>query len=205
MNVLGVREEEYCYIPMGGELPDLRQRGNPAWRAVCSEKCAFAAQVHFLALGSSCANMLWNPGASPHTFPLRSPSAVVVSFGGAAGMVHPATGYHACRMMAAAPGLARAIGELVRPICRQYLVPLSRHASLFRCGSHMNLFSGREIHHGKRMSAIWFQLTEHLVASAGEGIRSGAAPDVISCVAYESVWSAENRSQRDFQVILLDY
>jgi lycopene beta-cyclase len=26
MSVLGVREEEYCYIPMGGELPDLQQR-----------------------------------------------------------------------------------------------------------------------------------------------------------------------------------
>jgi lycopene beta-cyclase len=42
MKVLGVEEEEYCYIPMGGELPDLTQR--------------------------------------------------VVGFGGAANMVHPATG-----------------------------------------------------------------------------------------------------------------
>ena len=42
MKVLGVEEEEYCYIPMGGELPDLAQR--------------------------------------------------VVGFGGAANMVHPATG-----------------------------------------------------------------------------------------------------------------
>ena len=26
INVLGVEEEEFCYIPMGGELPDLSQR-----------------------------------------------------------------------------------------------------------------------------------------------------------------------------------
>ena len=46
MKVLGVEEEEYCYIPMGGELPDLAQR--------------------------------------------------VVGFGGAANMVHPATGIVIC-------------------------------------------------------------------------------------------------------------
>lgn len=46
MKVLGVEEEEYCYIPMGGELPDLAQR--------------------------------------------------VVGFGGAANMVHPATGAVFC-------------------------------------------------------------------------------------------------------------
>ena len=61
ISVLGVEEEEYCYIPMGGELPDLTQR--------------------------------------------------VVGFGGAANMVHPSTGYHACRMLAAAPRLAAAIGD----------------------------------------------------------------------------------------------
>lgn len=27
INVLEVEEEEYCYIPMGGEIPDLFQRG----------------------------------------------------------------------------------------------------------------------------------------------------------------------------------
>lgn len=27
INVLEVEEEEYCYIPMGGEIPDLSQRG----------------------------------------------------------------------------------------------------------------------------------------------------------------------------------
>lgn len=42
MKIIGVEEEEYCYIPMGGELPDLTQR--------------------------------------------------IVGFGGAANMVHPATG-----------------------------------------------------------------------------------------------------------------
>jgi lycopene beta-cyclase len=60
ITVLGVEEEEYCYIPMGGELPDLTQR--------------------------------------------------VVGFGGAANMVHPATGYHACRMLAASTDVATAIG-----------------------------------------------------------------------------------------------
>jgi len=64
INVLEVEEEEYCYIPMGGEIPDLSQR--------------------------------------------------VVGFGGAANMVHPSTGYHACRMMAAATDLSRAIGSTLR-------------------------------------------------------------------------------------------
>lgn len=27
IEVLDVKEEEYCYIPMGGELPNLHQRG----------------------------------------------------------------------------------------------------------------------------------------------------------------------------------
>lgn len=27
IKVLEVEEEEYCYIPMGGEIPDLSQRG----------------------------------------------------------------------------------------------------------------------------------------------------------------------------------
>lgn len=56
MKVLGLEEEEYCYIPMGGELPDRYQR--------------------------------------------------VVGFGAAANMVHPSTGYQACRMMASANDVA---------------------------------------------------------------------------------------------------
>lgn len=28
IEVKSVKEEEYCYIPMGGELPDLKQRGD---------------------------------------------------------------------------------------------------------------------------------------------------------------------------------
>ena len=47
ITVLGIEEEEFCYIPMGGELPDAQKR--------------------------------------------------IIGFGGAANMVHPATGYHACR------------------------------------------------------------------------------------------------------------
>ncbi|MBV9775072.1 MAG: lycopene cyclase family protein [Gemmatimonadetes bacterium] len=59
-------ERERCWIPMGGALPDPRQR--------------------------------------------------VVGFGGAAGMVHPATGYLLARTLAAAPTLADALaGELGRP------------------------------------------------------------------------------------------
>ena len=61
MEVLGVEEEEYCYIPMGGELPDRTQR--------------------------------------------------IVAFGGAANMVHPSTGYKACRMMAAATDVAKTITQ----------------------------------------------------------------------------------------------
>ena len=64
IKVFSVEEEEYCYIPMGGELPDLTQR--------------------------------------------------VIGFGGAANMVHPATGYHACRMLAASTDLSRSIGEGIR-------------------------------------------------------------------------------------------
>ena len=61
IKVLAVEEEEYCYIPMGGELPDLQQR--------------------------------------------------IVAFGGAANMVHPATGYHVCRMLSASLDLAQAISQ----------------------------------------------------------------------------------------------
>lgn len=64
ISVMAVEEEEYCYIPMGGELPDLSQR--------------------------------------------------IVAFAGAANMVHPATGYHACRMMAASTDLAEVIGKGIK-------------------------------------------------------------------------------------------
>lgn len=61
MNVLDIEEEEYCYIPMGGELPDRTQR--------------------------------------------------IVAFGAAANMVHPSTGYQACRMLAASTEVAKVIGH----------------------------------------------------------------------------------------------
>ena len=64
INVLGVEEEEFCYIPMGGELPDLNQR--------------------------------------------------LIAFGGAANMVHPSTGYQACRMMAASADVAASIAEGIK-------------------------------------------------------------------------------------------
>jgi len=64
IKVSNVEEEEYCYIPMGGELPDRTQR--------------------------------------------------VIGFGGAANMVHPSTGYHACRMLAASTDLSKVIGEGIR-------------------------------------------------------------------------------------------
>jgi lycopene beta-cyclase len=95
INVLGVEEEEYCYIPMGGELPDLTQR--------------------------------------------------VIGFGGAANMVHPATGYHACRMLAASTDLSQSIGK---------------------------------------------------------GIRENQPADKIAADAYRSLWSQQNRGQRDFQVVV---
>ena len=38
----------------------------------------------------------------------------IVAFGGAANMVHPATGYHACRMLAASSDVSAAIGQGVR-------------------------------------------------------------------------------------------
>jgi lycopene beta-cyclase len=59
MKVLGVEEEEYCYIPMGGELPDLAQR--------------------------------------------------VVGFGGAANMVHPATGATICSTVYSISRLMRTV------------------------------------------------------------------------------------------------
>ena len=64
IDVLDVEEEEYCYIPMGGELPESSQR--------------------------------------------------IVGFGGAANMVHPSTGYQACRMMAASTDVAQVIGDGVK-------------------------------------------------------------------------------------------
>eukprot|EP01041_Mallomonas_annulata_P002169 gene2169-4220_t len=64
INVFGIEEEEYCYIPMGGELPDLTQR--------------------------------------------------IVAFGAAANLVHPSTGYQACRMLASSTDVAAAIGKGIR-------------------------------------------------------------------------------------------
>lgn len=61
MKVLEIEEEEYCYIPMGGELPDRSQR--------------------------------------------------IIAFGAAANMVHPSTGYQACRMLAASTEIAKVIGN----------------------------------------------------------------------------------------------
>ena len=96
IEILGVEEEEYCYIPMGGELPDLNQR--------------------------------------------------VIAFGGAANMVHPSTGYHACRMLAASTDVAKVIEE---------------------------------------------------------GIQRNESPDLISSKVYRTLWSQQNRGQRDFQVGLI--
>lgn len=56
-----ITDKEYCYIPMGGPLPEPGQR--------------------------------------------------VIAFGGAAVMVHPATGYQLCRMMASSADVAEAIGR----------------------------------------------------------------------------------------------
>jgi lycopene beta-cyclase len=92
ITVLGIEEEEYCYIPMGGELPDLTQR--------------------------------------------------IIAFGGAANMVHPSTGYHACRMLAASTDIAQVLGD---------------------------------------------------------GVRSKESPDLIASKVYRTLWSQQNRGQRDFQ------
>lgn len=59
-----IEEEEFCYIPMGGALPDLKQR--------------------------------------------------VIAFGGAGAMVHPSTGYQACRMLASSTDVAAAISSTLR-------------------------------------------------------------------------------------------
>ncbi len=59
-----IEEEEFCYIPMGGALPDLKQR--------------------------------------------------VVAFGGAGAMVHPSTGYQACRMLASSTDVAAALSSELR-------------------------------------------------------------------------------------------
>ena len=59
ITIYGLEEEEYCYIPMGGELPSLKQR--------------------------------------------------MIGFGGAANMVHPSTGYQACRMIASSINISNII------------------------------------------------------------------------------------------------
>lgn len=64
INVYGIEEEEYCYIPMGGELPDGTQR--------------------------------------------------IVAFGAAANMVHPSTGYQACRMLASSTDVAEILGKMIK-------------------------------------------------------------------------------------------
>lgn len=81
INVLGVEEEEYCYIPMGGELPSLTQR--------------------------------------------------VVAFGGAANMVHPSTGYHACRMLAASTDLAAAISAGIKSGSSPDAISASAYSALW--------------------------------------------------------------------------
>ena len=46
--------------------------------------------------------------------PLPDPTQRIVAFGAAASMVHPSTGYQLCRMLAAAPALAAALGSRLR-------------------------------------------------------------------------------------------
>ncbi len=81
INILGVEEEEFCYIPMGGELPNLAQR--------------------------------------------------VIAFGGAANMVHPSTGYHACRMLAAATDFAKAIGNGVKENSKPDIISINAYKSIW--------------------------------------------------------------------------
>jgi len=81
IKVLGVEEEEYCYIPMGGELPSLTQR--------------------------------------------------VVAFGGAANMVHPSTGYHACRMLAASTDLASVVSKGIKSGNSPDAIAASAYTSLW--------------------------------------------------------------------------
>jgi lycopene beta-cyclase len=64
IKVFGIEEEELCYIPMGGELPDASQR--------------------------------------------------IIAFGAAANMVHPATGYQACRMLSSVSDIATIISDGVQ-------------------------------------------------------------------------------------------
>ena len=64
IQIFGVEEEEYCYIPMGGELPAGNQR--------------------------------------------------VIAFGAAANMVHPSTGYQACRMLASSTDIASVVSKIVQ-------------------------------------------------------------------------------------------
>ena len=83
-----VHEEEYCYIPMGGNLPDLAQRVRRPAASPC-----LAPQLANLALGL----------------------AQVIAVGGAAATVHPSTGYQLCRMLASSTDLASTISaELKR-------------------------------------------------------------------------------------------
>lgn len=98
ITIFGVEEEEFCYIPMGGELPDRQQR--------------------------------------------------LIAFGGAANLVHPSTGYQACRMLAASTDVATVIAE---------------------------------------------------------GIRKQTSPDQIAITCYNTLWSSQNRLQRDFQVFGGDF
>lgn len=69
--MLGVEEEEYCYIPMGGELPDLAQR--------------------------------------------------IVGFGGAANMVHPATGAVICSTVYTVTTDENNAAECRYTVMRQYI------------------------------------------------------------------------------------
>ena len=81
ITIEGLEEEEYCYIPMGGELPDSTQR--------------------------------------------------LIAFGAAANMVHPSTGYQACRMLASSTDVATAISDGIKSQKCPDEIAASAYASLW--------------------------------------------------------------------------
>lgn len=101
---------------------------------------------------------------------------IVIGFGGAANMVHPSTGYHACRMMAAASDVAKVIGNEL---------------------NNDRIDNTDSTSSSNAISSSSASTTSTL--SAGSCSKPGI-PDKIAALAYKTMWNQQNRGQRDFQV-----
>ncbi len=115
----------------------------------------------------------------------------VVAFGGALGLVHPATGYQICRALAAAGPAAKAVASEVR-------MWLGRAAGLCCPAPHVCLPAWRapRLAHQPFTSFTYVHTYIQLKRATGAAYD----PDAAARRIYDSVWSHQTRLQRDFSV-----